>query len=164
MTDSKRFFYQLSVISCLLSAFLSGCATVYTTEQAAKKYNNGYVVKRNGVIIPEFTIDSQGKAPADKKVAQNRFVRRRHKILRYYRQMGYFGSAVSENAKMFSSAVGAPFIAPFEGRKYLRYERDPVYRAQVNAQDELEEKKLQERINAIVKEMKLYIDQDMAFE
>jgi hypothetical protein len=148
----------------LTGFFLSGCATVYTVEPGAKKYNNGYIVKRNSVIIPEFTVDTQGKAPSDLALAKERFKRRKSKILFFYKKMGYFGSTVMEDAQMFPTSLLAPFRAPIDGLKYHKYETDPAYRAKVDAQDEKEEKFEQEKILAIQKQMQQYIEDDVAAE
>ncbi|MEW6008615.1 MAG: hypothetical protein AB1629_03170 [Candidatus Omnitrophota bacterium] len=159
---NNKFLYLL-LATCYFS-LLVGCATVYTIEPGGKKYNNGYVVKRNTIIIPEFTVDSQNQAPLDSKIATRRFKRRKKKILSFYQQMGYFGSTVLEDAKMFGSSFWAPFRAPIEGVKYHKYETDPVYRAKIDAQDEQEEKREQEMILSIQKRMQDYIVKDMELE
>ncbi len=161
LKNNKSLYFLLATPYFFL---LIGCATVYKIEPGPKKYNNGYVASRNSVIIPEFTVDSLGQAPADLKVAKDRFKRRKGKILLFYKQMGYFGSTVLEDARMFSSSITAPFRAPMEGVKYHKYETDSKYRAKVDAQDEEEEKKEQERILAIQKKMQDYIAKDMEFE
>lgn len=157
----KLFLTGLATLYFLL---LTGCATVYTIDLGPKKYNNGYVASRNSVIIPEFTIDNKGQAPTDLKIAKDRFKRRKRKILLFYKQMGYFGSQVLEDMRVFSSSLTAPFRAPIEGIKYHKYETDPKYRAKVDAQDEQEEKIEQERIQAIQKQMQQYIEKDMELE
>jgi hypothetical protein len=144
--------------------FLSGCAALYTVERGGKTYNNGYVVKRNNVIIPEFTIDTKNAAPDDPEIARQRFKRRRHKILKFYEQMGYFRITAVEDGKFFVSAIAAPFRAPVEGLKINKYEHDPEYRAKVDAQDEEEENKEQEKLKAIEAKMKDFIVQDLKVE
>lgn len=154
---SRLLFYFLLLI------FLTSCAT-YTTARGGKKYNNGYVIKRNDVIVPEFTIDIQGRAPEDERLAEQRFKRRKKRILQYYKKMGYFGTMIWEHARHFSSGIIAPFRAPIEGIKYHKYENDPEYRAKIDAQDEEEERIEQERIKAIEEEMREYIEEDLELE
>ena len=48
--------------------------------------------------------------------------------------------------------------------KHNKYENNPDYRAKVDAQDALEENKEQERIDAIQKELHLYIEEDLRLE
>ena len=161
----KKSFVLVSIIYYMLfTVFLTGCATVYTIEPGGKKYNKGYVVKRNDVIIPEFTVDTQGRAPEDKQVAEGRFKRRRKKISYYYKKIGYFGTTAAAHTKHFFSAFLAPFRAPFEGVKYHKYENDPEYRAKIDAQDEEEERLEQERIEAIQEEMDAFIEEDLKLE
>lgn len=159
---NKILFSAFCSLLCVL--WLCGCTTLYTIESGGKKYNNGYVVKRNDVIVPEFTVDKQRKAPEDKKIAEERFKRRKKKILYYYKEMGYFGSTIWETHRAFLSFFLAPFRAPIEGAKYHKYERDPEYRAKIDAQDEEEEKKEQERMRAIEEEMYKYIQKDLELE
>ncbi len=162
-SPSKKTYLLLFSV-CVLGAFLSSCAAIYNIEPAGKKYNNGYVVKRNNVIIPEFTVDSKGRAPKDIQTADERFQRRKKAILHYYKRMGYFGSRVLENTRLFLSSFSAPFRAPIEGMKYHKYENDPEYRAKIDAQDTLEEKKEQDRIESIQAQMQQYIEKDLRLE
>ncbi|MBU2540379.1 MAG: hypothetical protein KJ593_00595 [Candidatus Omnitrophica bacterium] len=161
---SRRKTPLLLFAVCIAAVFLSGCAAIYKIERAGKKYNNGYVVKRNEVIIPEFTIDNQGKAPEDIKTAEQRLKRRKKKILHFYEEIGYFGSRVMENTRLFLASFSAPFRAPVEGAKYHKYENDPDYRAKIDAQDEEEERIEQERIESIQAQMQQYIEEDLRLE
>lgn len=158
-------FILLSSAACLLSlVFLCGCATTFTFAPGGKKYDNGYVVQRNDIIIPEFTVDKLGKAPADLNVAKARFKRRKKAIIHFYQEMGYFGSVISEDAGLFLSAFTVPVRTPIEGINYNKYKNDPVYRAKIDAQDLEEQKKEQAKLKAIEDKMREYIEKDMAFE
>lgn len=164
MNKPDRFILLSSVICLLSSVFLCGCATTYNFVPGGKKYSNGYVVERNDVVIPEFTVDKLGKAPQDLLIAKARFKRRHAMIIHYYRKMGYFGSQVTDDAKVFLGAFTVPVRTPIEAVNYNKYKNDPAYRAKIDAQDELEEKKEQERIMAIEEEIKNYINKDMELE
>lgn len=160
----KKTPISLWILCCLSCVFICGCATTYKFAPGGKKYDNGYVVQRNDVIVPEFTVDNLGRAPADLNVAKERFRRRKKTIIRFYQEMGYFGSTITEDAQLFLSAFTVPVRTPIEGVKYNKYKTDPAYRAKIDAQDLEEEKKEQEKLRAIEDRMREYIEKDIAFE
>lgn len=164
MKNSNRFILLLSAVGFLSSLFLCGCATTFTFAPGGKKYDNGYVVKRNDVIVPEFTVDKLGKAPADLNVAKARFKRRKKTIIHFYQEMGYFGSTITEDAGLFLSAFTVPVRTPIEGVRYNKYKNDPAYRAKIDAQDLEEQKQEQEKLKSLEVEMRKYIEKDIAFE
>lgn len=164
MKNFNRSILLFAIVCFISSFFLSGCATTFTFAPGGKKYDNGYVVKRNDVIVPEFTIDKLGKAPADLNVAKARFKRRKKTIIHFYQKMGYFGSEITEDAQLFLSAFTVPVRTPIEGVKYNKYKNDPAYRAKIDAQDLEEEKKEQERLKVTEDKMHEYIEKDTASE
>ncbi len=164
MKSYNRFIFLFSVGCFLSGVLLCGCATTFTFAPGGKKYDNGYVVKRNDVIVPEFTVDKLGKAPADLNVAKARFKRRKKTIIHFYQEMGYFGSTITEDAGLFLSAFTVPVRTPIEGVKYNKYKNDPAYRAKIGAQDLEEGKKEQEKLKAIEDKMHEYIEKDIALE
>ena len=150
----------------ITAIFLAGCATSGKafTYVKSKKYGNGYVINRKGVIIPEYTVGRDNQAPEDLELAQARFKKRKGAVDSFYKRMGVIVDSNVEMGKTMGSFVTAPFRAPFKIADYNRYENDPDYRAEVDRAEELADQKEEERIAEVRKELAAWLAEQIKRE
>ncbi len=142
---------------------LCGCAA-YKYELAQKGYDGGFLVRRHGLLIPEYTIDVANKAPGDRNIAKQRFKRRKDIVNYYYKKMGRIYDDTLTRSADFTNLMTGPFRLPGAAIEDYKYEHDAEYREKVDA----EQRKLEEEEIAIrekfKKELLDYIRRDMEFE
>jgi len=150
----------LAVFTCC------GCST-YQLQRGQRPYDQGYVMARDGIPIAEYTVGRDNTVPADKKLAQGRFKRRRWTVERYYKQM----DRMDERIEQYPQYLLLPFQAlfsvvttPWRLYKEYKYAHDKDYQREVDAAAEEKDKKKQERINLIKGELQAYIEKDIAAE
>lgn len=160
-------FKEKCFLSLLAAAFMcSGCAS-YTYLYDVKPYRDGYIVSRNDTVIAEYTIGKDNKAPAEVKLAQERFKRRRNDVESYYKKMGVlyaaFGSSLAYPRAIIGSVAGV-FKLPFILVSDYRYEHNPEYRKKIDQRDL--EKKIGEDREREIWRAKLdgYIKEDLEKE
>jgi hypothetical protein len=128
-------FFLATMLS--LAFVFSGCASYkYTT--GVNPYGEGYVVLRNGTVIPEYTIGKDNKAPQDLELAEERFKSRRTKVEYYYKKMDIIYSQLSAFVTYPAALVGmigGVFKLPFILASDYRYEHNPEYRKKVDAKE-----------------------------
>jgi hypothetical protein len=142
---------------------LSGCAN-YKYELAQKGYDGGYLVRRHGLLIPEYTIDAQNKAPRDKKIAEERLIRRRDTVNFYYKKMGRIYNDGLTRATDAGNILTGPFKLPGAAAEDYKYEHDEEYRKKFDQeQRSIEEQELESR-QSFKQELSEYIKRDMELE
>jgi len=156
------------VVFILCFILLSGCAPYRIQQGAEKPYTQGFIATREGKVIPEYTIGKDGKPPADKQLAQERFIRRRRIVEDYYKKMGIIENRLKENVWdrfiFFWSMVGGVFNMPVRFAAEYRYLHNPEYKARVDKIMADKEAALKERIEALRKELGRYIEEDLRKE
>ncbi|MFQ5681303.1 MAG: hypothetical protein ACE5GG_04565 [Candidatus Omnitrophota bacterium] len=122
------------VTSCICVLCFSGCAH-YKYFSDAKGYGKGFVVSRNGTVIPEYTFGKEKDFPGDVELARARFRRRRRKVEYFYKKMDFlyhpFWTSLSYPYALVGMVFGVmrfPFIIIAD----YRYEHDAVYRMKVD--------------------------------
>jgi len=80
----------------LSAVFFAGCAP-YKLQRGAPPYDKGYAAARDGKVIPEYTVGKDNTLPADIKLAQARFRRRKARVEDYYKKMGGIENRFKEN-------------------------------------------------------------------
>ncbi len=153
----KRIF----VIALII--FLSGCAA-YKYEISPKAYNKGFVVRRHGLLIPEYTIDEQENAPKDKQLASRRFKRRKDIVNYYYKQMGLIYNDAMTRTADFGNMMTGIFKLPKAAMENAKYETDPEYKARADKEMFDQEAKTIERRQDLREKLGEYIKRDMEFE
>lgn len=150
----------------LLLIFLSGCAR-YQYKYGEKPYEKGYVISRDGYTIPEYTIGKEKSVPAEKKLAEQRFKRRRRAVEGYYAKMGLVQSRLKDYwdfpvmiGKTFTGFFRLPFIAYDD----YKYDHDPKYRAKIDKENEVKDALEEERMNKLKAALSSYIVKDLAAE
>ena len=152
----------------LLSAvFFAGCAP-YKLQRGAPPYDKGYAAARDGKVIPEYTVGKDNTLPADIKLAQARFRRRKARVEDYYKKMGGIENRFKENVPnrlgFMAKMAGAVFCLPGRIVSAYRYELDPKYRDRVDKRD-AEAYRLEEEKNKKLKEeLVAYVQKDLAWE
>jgi hypothetical protein len=141
-----------------------GCAT-YRFGRGQPPYDKGYVVSRQGQIIPEYTLGENDSVP-ELAVAKERFKRRREVVEGYYKKMGIIANLFKENfadrAVAIGKIVGGVFMTPATLISDYRYERDPEYRRKVRQLEDEQEAQLEVKIRKLKEELYIYIQQDLA--
>jgi hypothetical protein len=153
----------LLVLTVLL---LCGCST-YKYQLGQPPNDKGYVVTRDKVAIPEYTVGKDKSFP-DKKTAETRFKRRRGKVEYYYKKMGRMESRAKEvfldpPAMLFKAIFGF-FRLPFIAISDYKYDHNPQYREKMKKIEEQKDSIEQARIGKIRSELATYIDMDIAQE
>lgn len=157
----KRFYVIL--VSAVL---LSGCAT-YKIQQSKPVNDSGFVVSRYDKVIPEYTLGINNSLP-DKKIAEERFKRRRSEVEYYYKQMGFIDNRFKQTfveppLTLIQFVIGI-FRMPLIAVSDYKYNHNPQYKDRI---DKLEDEKYNaERVH--VKEFKdklsEYIKEDLVKE
>jgi len=156
-----------AAILCLLAIFLSGCAT-YRFKQGLAPYSGGYVVVRDGTVIPEYTFGKDKTVPADLKLAEERFRRRKEMVEYYYEKMGTVSNRVKETLVDYPVNMGklvtGIFRLPFIARSEYKYEHDPKYREMIDKKEEERQAKERERVKKYQAWLDEYIQKDLELE
>jgi hypothetical protein len=152
---------NLFVITILI--FLFGCAN-YKYEIAQKGYDGGYLVRRHGLLIPEYTIDTQNKAPHDKQIARERLIRRKETVNYYYKKMGKIYNDAMTRSSDVGNLLTGPFKLPGAAVEDYQYEHDQEYREKIDAEERKAEEVELDRRQQLKKELYEYIKRDMELE
>ena len=143
--------------------FLSGCAN-YKYELAQKGYDGGYLVRRHGLLIPEYTIDTENKAPQDKKIAEESLNRRRDVVNSYYKKIGRIYNDGLTRISDAGNLLTGPFKLPGAAAEDYRYEHDEEYRKKVDQEQRNKEEQELANRQSLKKELLEYIKRDMELE
>jgi len=158
----KRLFGLL----LLLTLVLCGCAG-YRFQKGVKPYGSGYVVSRDGLLIPEYTI-GENKAAPELPLAKERFKRRRYIVERYYKQLGdvenRFKRFVWDPPKDFLKIIFGQFKLPFIAISDYKYRHNPEYKKKIDQKDKETEEKEKGKISQIKKGLSDYVKADLAKE
>ncbi len=151
---------------CFLVIFIciaSGCSA-YRYELAKKGYNGGYLIRRHGLVIPEYTIDTENNAPSDKELARVRFKRRKAMVNEYYKSMGRIYDDALSNLSDFGKIITGPFRLPGAAIENYKYEHNELYKNRIDEQSRNKDE-LRLKIRAELKErLKDYIERDIELE
>jgi hypothetical protein len=155
----------LRTIAILLSLVLwvGGCAT-YTFQKGKAPYHAGYVVARDTIVVPEYTVGMNTTTP-DLATARERFNRRRATVEYYYKQLGLMENRFKENfydkgvlvMKLFTGIFRLPAKAVSE----YRYHHNPQYRQKVRTHQEELDALESSRLKQIKDELNAYIQADL---
>ena len=149
-----------------LVILLSGCAA-YKFHHGEPPYDKGYVVSRDSYTILEYTLGKDNSVP-NRKLAKERFNRRRLSVEDYYKKMGNienrFKMAFLDPAIMMLKLAGGICRLPFIAVSDYRYEHDPKYREKIKAMEQAQDAKEEGRINKLKEELNSYIQKDLAAE
>jgi hypothetical protein len=154
------------LILCMGFLILSGCST-YKYVKGVAPYEGGYVVTRDAIVVPEYTVGKDNSAP-DLDTAKARFQRRRPVVEDYYTKMGHMESRFKEvfldppvmAVKFFVGILTWPFTAVAD----YKYEHNPEYRNKIHAQEDAAEEVERKRIADLQAKLAGYIQQDIAAE
>jgi len=154
------------LIVALGAMALSGCAT-YIFQKAHDPYGDGYVVAREKVVVPEYTL-GQGTTTPDLAVARERFARRKSVVEDYYKKMGIMENRFKENfydhlAAMVKLATGVFRVPGLIIREY-RMNHNPAYRARVRKLQEEQDACEAARTQQLKEGLRAYLDRDLAGE
>lgn len=146
--------------------FVSGCAS-YKYEKMADPYQ-GYVVKRNDYLIPEYTIDTKSKAPEDLIVAKQRFKRRHNIVDDYYKKMGrienQFKVLIVDYPLCMISLLTAVIQLPYMMVCDYKYEHNAKYKERVDSRyDELDRREAR-RKESLQLSLNIFIERDLRRE
>lgn len=157
---------RLSLMLFLLF-LLPGCAT-YKYEKGQPPYEKGYIVSREGRVMPEFTIGQNNSAPQDQEIAKMRFSRRKTTVEQYYEKMGLMKSRLQETVLeppvMIAKFISGIFRLPSIAHSNYKYEHDPKYRDEV---DKIEDEKFEaerRRLKTLKEELNAYVQKDIEAE
>ncbi|MCM8796850.1 MAG: PKD domain-containing protein [Candidatus Omnitrophica bacterium] len=149
----------------LLIIFSAGCASVYKYHTGKPPFNQGYVVSRRGYVIPEYTLGKDNSVPADIKVAQQRFQRRKDTVEDYYKKMGHikngFKATVIDSVFMTGEFILGILRWPFTAISDYRYNHNPQYRHKMDRLEQEKENRETERIRRLKVALNKYIEQDL---
>lgn len=159
----------MRIIAALLClTVLSGCAPYRINQGIKAPMDKGYVVSRDGVAFPEYTISEDGLPPDNVYLARQRFKRRRKVVEDYYKKLGVMDNRFKENIPdrlgYFWGIVGSVFTLPVRTVNAYRYEYDPKYRERIDKIEEEKTARLKERVEKLRAELKEYIRKDMEEE
>jgi hypothetical protein len=145
---------------------LSSCAA-YKFQKGEAPYDQGYVVAKDGKVIPEYTIGKDNSVP-DLRIAQERFNRRKLTVEQYYQKMGYIKSRTKEifvdPPVMAAKFIGGFFRLPFIAVSNYKYNHNPAYKEKVDKQTDQRLNEERNRINALKAELNSYIRKDIESE
>jgi hypothetical protein len=143
-----------------------GCST-YKLQRGQKPYDQGYVMARDGIVVAEYTVGKDNTVPRDKKLAEERFKRRRRTVERCYKQMG----RMDERIEQYPQYLLLPFRAlfsvlttPWRLYKEYKYAHDKNYRDAVDAAEEKKDQIEQARVKQVEQGLKAYLERDLKAE
>lgn len=146
---------------------LPGCAT-YKFEKGASGFEKGYVVSREGRVMPEYTLGKENSVPENLDTAKERFNRRKATVEQYYEKMGLMKTRLQETAleppKMIVKLVGGIFRLPFIGYSDYKYEHDPKYRQEVIKLEDEKFNAEKNRLKSLKEELSAYVQKDVESE
>ena len=146
------------------SFWAAGCVPLYKFQKDERPYQ-GYVVKRNEYLIPEFTTDTEKKAPESLEAAKQRLKRRKATVVRYYRKMELIAPPDFVTfPKLFGNTFLFIFRWPFVITHEIRYSRSPAYRQRQDARAEHKYQKELAQKRQLQEELNQYIRQDVENE
>jgi hypothetical protein len=157
------------ILAVLLAVlFLSGCSTYKFQRGEQKPFDQGYVVYRDGYLIPEYSLGENSSLPEDINLAQERFKRRRKTVEYYYRKLGEIENGFERffwnPCAMFIKTIFGQLKLPFVAISNYKYNHNPAYREQVIKKDEQQQAKERARINQIKDQLNTYVQKDLLTE
>jgi hypothetical protein len=158
MVAISRYYFIILIIF-----FTSGCSA-YRYELSKKGYNGGYLIRRHGLVIPEYTVDAENNAPKDKTLATARFRRRKNSVNYYYKEMGRIYDDTLSHLSDFGKAITGPFRLPGAAVENYRYEHNEVYKDRVDEKNRNEDELRLKIRGELKKELKDYIKRDVELE
>lgn len=158
----KKFTF---LVFCLL--LCSGCAT-YRYGKGQSPYDKGYVVTRQNIAIPEYTLGKDNTVPADLKVAKERFKRRKVTVEKYYKKMGLvenrFKQYIFNNMVNMLKLIGGVLTLPYRAYEDYRYTNNKAYHEKVVRESEQEDSAEKAKMKTLHQELNAYIQEDLAKE
>lgn len=155
-----------TVALILLTLFLSGCAS-YKFHRGHEPYNKGYVVSRDGYVIPEYTVGRDNSVPK-LELARERFRERKGTVEYYYKKMGYitnnFKGATIDRAILLLKFIGGIFRLPSIAISDYKYEHDPAYKEKIMQMQAQKDAKEEARIQKLKEQLNSYIDKQLERE
>ncbi|MFA5410836.1 MAG: hypothetical protein WC321_03130 [Candidatus Omnitrophota bacterium] len=146
--------------------FLSGCAA-YKFQRGESPYDKGYVVSRDDYTIVEYTIGQDNSVP-DRKLARERFLRRRKIVEDYYKRMGYiesrFKMAFIDPPIILIKLMSGVFRLPCAAVSDYRYEHNPAYREKIKKLEDASDAREEARIKKFQEGLNRYIQEDLSRE
>lgn len=150
-----------------MAALLAGCAP-YKVQRGLRPYDKGYVVIRDGKLIPEYTVGKDNSVPQDLSLAKARFKRRKARVEDYYKKMDLIENRFKENVpdrlRFMGKMIGSVFCLPGRVVSSYRYELDPKYRQKVDRQEAAAYAKEEENKKKLKAELADYIQKDLDWE
>lgn len=150
----------------LSAVFLSGCAS-YKFQRGKEPYDKGYVVSRDGYVIPEYTIGKENSVP-DLSVAKERFKKRKNRVEHYYKKMGHienhFKATFWDPPVFLTKVVFGIFRLPSIAISDYRSEHNPGYRDRMRVIEEEREAREEARISKLKEGLNTYIQKELAGE
>ena len=160
-----RFYTGALVFLFFISSFF-GCAS-YKFHHGQPPLDKGYVVSRDDYTIAEYTIGQDFTVP-DRKLAKERFLRRRHMVEDYYKKMGYienhFRMAVYDPATMFLKLFGGIFRLPFIAISDYKYDHNSEYRQKIQKIEAENDARKENRIKDLKEKLNAYVQKDLSKE
>ena len=152
----------------LLASFLAGCSTYKFQRGEQKPFDQGYVVYRDGFMIPEYSLGENNSVPNDLDLAKYRFKRRRKTVEYYYRKLGdihngferYFWNPCG----MVIKTIFGQFRLPFVAVSNYKYNHNPEYKKKIIQIEEEREAKEKARVGQIKGQLNTYVQKDLASE
>ncbi len=147
--------------------FLAGCST-YKFQRGEKPYDQGYVVYRDGYMIPEYSLGENNSAAAELELAKDRFKRRRSTVEYYQRKLGnienglerFFWNPLCMVVKTVFGQLRLPFVAISN----YRYNHNPKYKEKVIKAEEKCQNKEKAQVEKIKDQLNTYIQKDLTSE
>lgn len=154
------------LVLALSAIFLSGCAT-YKFQRGKPPYDKGYVVSRDGYVIPEYTLGRDNSVPK-LELARERFRKRRRIVEHYYKKMGYaenhFKMVLWNPCIMFMKGAGGVFRFPFIAVSDYRYEHNPEYRKKMDKREQIQDAMEEARIQKLKEKLNIYLQKELEKE
>lgn len=123
---------------------------------------------RFGYVIPEYTVDSNNKAPEDFNLAKDRYKRRKDTVEVYYLRMNqiesYLRRYVGHFPAIMWSIFANTFKMPFHIVSEYRYEHNEEYRKRIDDLDREEKAREDARIAKLKNELNGFLKQDLEKE
>jgi len=159
----KKIIIILVTVLCL-----SGCSTYKFQRGEEKPFDQGYVVYRDGYMIPEYSLGENNSVPENVQLAKERFKRRRKTVEYYYRKLGQvengFERVFWNPCGMFIKTIFGQLKLPFVAVSNYKYNHNPAYRERMIKKDEQQQAKERMRINQINDQLNTYVQKDLLTE
>jgi len=148
--------------------FLSGCSTYKFQRGEEKPFDQGYVVYRDGYMIPEYSLGENNSVPNDVELAKERFKRRRKMVEYYYRKLGQIENSFERffwnPCGMCIKTVFGQLKLPFVAISNYKYNHNPQYKEKMIKIDDQRQAKERARVNQIKDQLNTYVQKDLTSE